>query len=62
MKKMMHTVLPSSNARYLLTKLIIVEGSDRKMLLNHSFTMDTHRNSELWNSRNFRNLFFSIDK
>lgn len=56
MKKMLCNVLVSSKARYLLSRLIIIESSTNDMLFDHSFVKYSGRNADFTNSKHFYQL------
>jgi hypothetical protein len=59
-KKLLRDVLPSSKARYLLTRMIIID-SNRDVIFNHSFVKDTARNVDFFNSEHFRFFLYSFE-
>lgn len=62
MKKLLTTVIPSQNARFLLSRLIIIESDNEKLMLDHSFVKDTAKNLDFMKSKIFREFIESLSK
>ncbi|CDW77981.1 UNKNOWN [Stylonychia lemnae] len=52
-QKLLQEVLAQSKARYLLSRLIIIECSTSDIILDHSFVKDSGRNVNFYSSKNF---------
>eukprot|EP00347_Sterkiella_histriomuscorum_P015112 403358276 len=61
-RKLLQDVLASSKARYLLSRLIIIECNDNDdVIFDHSFVKDSARNIDYMKSKPFRDLLNQFD-
>jgi hypothetical protein len=61
-KKIMSHTLPYNNAKYLLSRLLLIDNNQGGLLLDHSFVESSAKHIELWNSKSFRNILNSFNK
>lgn len=61
-QKLLQDVLASSKARYLLSRILVIECNDyNDVILDHSFVKDSARNIDYFKSKYFKEFLTQFD-